>query len=288
MNYILKHDELEICINSKGAEQEHLIFKGKDYMRIRDEYWNRKAPILFPIVGKLKDLKTFIDSKEYHMNQHGFARDMEFELFEKKNDELVFKVTSNEDSLKIYPYKFDLKISYKIEGRKVTVTYTVLNIDDKEIYFNIGGHPGLRMPMYEGEKFDDYKVEFEKAEDFDAPTVDLTYGTLNFIDTIPYHNISKIDLNYKYFEIDAIVIPNIKSKYVKLVNKNDKGVLFEYNNFNTLAIWTRPNAPFVCLEPWKGYADHTDSNYDFKSKDDIVKLDVNKEISFSYAITILD
>lgn len=288
MNYILKHDELEIEINSHGAEQEHLHYLGKDYMRVRDEFWNRKAPVLFPIVGKLRDLRTFIDSKEYHMNQHGLARDLEFKLKSQKDDELVFSVTYDDETLIHYPYKFELDISYKLKGRKEIVTYTVKNIDDKDIYFNIGGHPGFRLPMYENEKFEDYKVEFECVEDFNAPTVNLENGTLDFVHTIPYKNISKIDLNYKYFEIDAIVVPNIKSKYVKLVNKNNKGILFEYNNFNTLAIWTKPNAPFVCLEPWKGYADHSDSNYDFKSKDDIVKLKKNETCAFSYSVEILD
>ena len=90
------------------------------------------------------------------------------------------------------------------------------------------------------------------------------------------------------FDLNAIVIPNIKSKKVLLVNKNKKGIAFSFNNMNTLAIWTKPNAPFVCLEPWQGYADHSDSNYDFISKDDIVKLNYNESYVCGYDITILD
>lgn len=287
MEYSLKYDNLEVVVNSHGAELEHIYCNGIDYMRKRDEFWNRKSPVLFPIVGKLRDLKTFIDGNEYHMNQHGFARDMEFDLKEKEENKLVFSCMFNEETLKMYPYKFELLIEYIINDKNLDVVYKVKNIDEKEIYFNIGGHPGFNLPIYEGEKFDDYSVVFEGVESWNAPTVSSN-GTLNFIETIEYKDLSRIDLNYKYFEIDAIVIPGIKSRKVKLVNKDNKGIEFSYNGFNTLAIWTKPNAPFVCLEPWKGYADHSDSDYDFKKKDDIVCLKKNELYQASFSVNILD
>lgn len=287
MEYSLKYDNLEVFINSHGAELEHIYCNGIDYMRRRDEFWNRKSPVLFPIVGKLRDLKTFIDGKEYHMNQHGFARDMDFELVEEKENKLVFVCKSNIDTLKMYPYQFELYIEYIINNNNLDVVYKVKNIDNKEIFFNLGGHPGFNLPIYEGEKFDDYSVVFEGSETWNAPTVSSN-GTLNFIDTIPYNDYKQIDLTYKYFEIDAIVIPAIKSKKVKLVNKENKGIEFAYKGFNTLAIWTKPNAPFVCLEPWKGYADHSDSDYDFKKKDDIVSLKENELYEASFSVNILD
>ena len=288
MEYTLKYDNIQIGINSRGAEQEHLIYNGKDYMRERDEYWNRKAPVLFPIVGKLRDLKTYIDGKLYSMNQHGFARDLEFVLEKKGENYLTFLSTYSDETLKMYPFKYELRITYAITHNKVSVKYLVTNKGKDKMYFNIGGHPGFKLPMYEKEKFEDYSVIFDTVENFDAPTVNLENGTLNFDSTIPYKDIKKIKLDYKYFEIDAIVIPNIKSKKVLLVNKNKKGIAFSYNNFNTLAIWTKPNAPFVCLEPWKGYADHSDSDYNFIKKDDIVALKQNESYECGYDIEILD
>ncbi len=287
MEYNLKYQNLEIVVNSKGAELEHIYCNGKDYMRSRDEYWNRKSPVLFPIVGKLRDLKTNIDGKTYNMNQHGFARDKEFELIEKGENKLVFSIEYNEETLKMFPYKFKLDIEYVIENNKLDVNYLVKNIDEKDIYFNIGGHPGFKLPIYENETFKDYSVVFECVETWNAPTV-ASNGTLNFKDTILYEGLDKIDLDYKYFEIDAIVIPGIKSRTVKLVNKENKGIEFSYYGFNTLAIWTKPNAPFVCLEPWKGYADHSDSDYDFKKKDDIVCLEKNDIYKAGFSVNILD
>lgn len=288
MEYTLKCGNMQIAINSRGAEQEHLIYNGKDYMRIRDEFWNRKAPVLFPIVGKLRDLKTYINGNLYSMNQHGFARDLEFDVDSITDNKITFVSKYTDETLRMYPFKYQLQISYEIDGNTLHVRYTVTNKGKDKMYFNIGGHPGFKLPMYEGENFEDYSVKFETTENFNAPTVNMENGTLNFIDTIPYENIDKIDLNYKYFEIDAIVIPNIKSKKVKLVNKQDKGIEFSYYNMNTLAIWTKPNAPFVCLEPWKGYADHTDSDYNFIKKDDIVKLKQNESYVCGYDVTILD
>lgn len=287
MEYVLKYDELEIVINSRGAEEEHLYYKGKDYMRKRDSFWNRKAPILFPIVGKLKDLKTYINGDLFSMPPHGFIRDMEFELFKQEDNRVILYHSFNEETLRVYPYKFQLYVEYRIEGKRLKVRLNVVNRGKENMYFNIGGHPGFNMPIYDTDKFEDYSLIFEEEENFDAPTVEDN-GTLNFDKTIPYRNIKKINLDYKYFEVDAIVIPNIKSKRVKLVNKDGKGILFKYKNFNTLAIWTRPNAPFVCLEPWRGYADKYNCDYDFMKKDDLVCLRADESYTFGYDILILD
>ena len=287
MEYNLKFEDLEIVINSKGAEQEHLYCNGKDYMRIRDEYWNRKAPILFPVVGKLKDLKTYINGDLFSIPPHGFARDREFEIFMENEHKVVFVQEYNDDTLRMYPYKYELFVSYSIYGKKLKVRYNVVNKGLENMYFNIGGHPGFKVPMNDNESFSDYKIVFEEEETFNAPSV-TNNGLLDFDHTTEFKNIKELPLDYKYFVIDAIVIKDIKSKSVQLVNKEGKGIQFNLKNFNTLAIWTRPNAPFVCLEPWKGYADKYDSDYDFMKKDDLVCLRRNESYTFGYDIVILD
>ena len=290
MEIKISNEYLELVVSTHGAEKQSLISKQTNinYLRDKDQFWNRKAPLLFPIVGKLRDLKTFINNKEYSMNQHGFLRDQEFEVFSQKENELVLVNSYSEETLKMYPFKYKVYVTYTLKGKQLDTEFKVVNEDYQVIPFNYGGHPGFRVPLYENETFEDYKIVFEKEENFDAPTVMLDSGTLNFVDTIKYENVKELQLNYKYFEIDAIVNPKIKSQSVKLVNKDNKGIKFDFNGFPSLAIWTKPNAPFVCLEPWIGYADHHDSNYQFIEKDNMQFLNPECEFKVTYSITILE
>lgn len=290
MEFKISNEYLELTVSSHGAEKQTLVSKQTNisYLRDIDQYWNRRAPLLFPIVGKLRDLKTFINNKEYSMNQHGFLRDQEFELYSQTENELVLVNKFNEETLKKYPFEYQVFVKYTLVEKTVYTEFIVQNLDYQVIPFNYGGHPGFKVPLYENETFNDYKVVFEKTENFDAPTVKLDNGTLDFVNTISYKNINEINLDYKYFEIDAIVIPNVKSQSVKLVNKENKGIKFDFLGFPSLAIWTKPNAPFVCLEPWIGYADHHDSNYQFIEKDNMQFLNPEEKFSVTYAITILD
>lgn len=282
MLYSLKYNDIEIVINSHGAEQESLNFFGKEYIRERNETWNRKAPILFPIVGKLRDLKTYINGNLYSMGQHGLARDKEFSLYEKTKNSITFLLEADEETLKMYPFDFQLFVKYTIEDLRVKVDMKVINKGKEDMLFNIGGHPGIALPMEKGLDFNDYTVEFEHVENFDAPTVSSN-GTLNFVDTIKWENVKEIKLDYKHFEIDAIVVPHLKSRSVKL-HHNGRGIKFDFYGFNSFAIWTRPGEKFVCLEPWLGYADHSDSDYEFSHKDDIQALKQNEEFNVGYSI----
>ena len=290
MEIKISNEYLELVVSTHGAEKQSLISKQTNinYLRDKDQFWNRKAPLLFPIVGKLRDLKTFINNKEYSMNQHGFLRDQEFEVFSQKENELVLVNSYNEETLKMYPFKYKVYVTYTLKGKQLDTEFKVVNEDYQVIPFNYGGHPGFRVPLYENETFEDYSVKFEKEENFNAPTVDMTSGTLNFKDTISYKNINEINLNYKYFEIDAIVIPEVKSQSVKLVNKDNKGVKFDFLGFPSLAIWTKPNAPFVCLEPWIGYNDRHNSNKDFLTKDNLIILKSLESYKVDYTIKIVE
>lgn len=290
MEFKISNEYLELVVSSHGAEKQSLVCKQNNinYLRDVDQYWGRHAPLLFPIVGKLRDLKTFINNKEYSMNQHGFVRDQEFELLSQTDNQLVLVNKYNDATLKMYPFKYKVVVTYTLNGKTLDTNFKVINEDYQVIPFNYGGHPGFRCPLYPNETFEDYCVVFEKEENFDAPLVKVENGTLDFDNTIKYEHINKIQLEYKYFELDAIVIPNVKSQSVKLVNKDNKGIKFDFKGFPSLAIWTRPNAPFVCLEPWIGYADKYNSNYQFIEKDNMQFLNPEEEFDVTYSISILD
>ena len=289
MNYTIKNEYLTLTVSSTGAEKQTLVSsKGINYLRQPDKYWNRVAPFLFPNVGRLKGNSTFINGSEYHLPQHGFLRDQEFEVLHQVDDEIALVNIYNEKSLSKYPFKYKVIVHYQLEKNKLVTKISITNEDEKSMPFNIGGHPGFYCPLYPNEQFNDYKIVFSKSETFNAPSVESD-GTLNFqVSSGEFIHLKELPLDYKYFEVDAIVIPRVKSKEVKLINKNNKGIKFSYHDFITLAIWTRPNAGFVCLEPWIGYADRHDSNKQFIEKDNIIVLDPLEEKVVSYDITIIE
>lgn len=289
MKYKLFNQNLTAIINSYGAELKSLAKGEIEYIWPgNSNLWNRSSPVLFPIVGSLKNKQTKIFDSIYRMNQHGFLRDQEFTLVSQESSKIILEFISNEETYQMYPFKFKVQIIHELNNNSLTTTFMVFNLDEKEMFFNIGGHPGFCCPLYPGEKFTDYRIEFEKAETFSSPTVESD-ATLNF--DVPYQtfkNLEVLHLDYEYFIVDAIVIPKVSSSYVKLLSKNNRGIKFDFKDFSSFAIWTHPaQAPFVCLEPWIGYADRFDSDGNFESKADLIYLQPNQTFSCSYTIEII-
>lgn len=288
MNFEIQNQFLKLTIASKGAEKLSLVSnKGINYLRDIDEYWDRTAPFLFPNVGRLKDGYTLINNNQYQLPQHGFLRDQEFEVLQSKKNEISLISLYSNDTLKMYPFKYKAIITYQLKDHSLKTKVTISNEGDEEMLFNFGGHPGFRVPLYADEKFEDYMIIFDKEEMFAAPGVESD-GTLNFNRTRIFKGIKKVNLDYEYFAVDAIVIPRVKSNKVQLVNEKHQGIEFKFPQFVTLAIWTKPHAPFVCLEPWVGYADRSDSNHQFKEKDNIISLQPLEEFKINYDINILE
>lgn len=289
--YAIGNDKLKIEISETGAELKSLLTKKKiEYMWTADnKYWGRTAPFLFPIVGTLKDKKTIINNKTYMLMQHGFLRDQTFYIEKATSNSLTFINKFNDNTLRVYPFEYEARIKYTIDDTSVNVDINIKNIGNVDMPFNLGGHPGFNCPLYVNEQFSDYSIYFDKKETFVSPFV-TNIATLDFTkEGCRYTDLEVLPLDKKLFDIDTIIIKDIKSKSVKLLNKENKGIKFEFPNFSTLAIWTPYNeAPFVCLEPWIGYNDHHDSDYDFLKKDDLITLKPNEDFTATYKITIID
>ncbi len=293
MIYEIQNDLLKVRINSTGAELYSLKSKTTkiEYIWSRDsKYWSYCAPVLFPIVGALKDKKTIIQNKEYKMNNHGFLRTQEFELFQKSDTEISFINTFNEETLELYPFRYKVLITFTLNGSSLKTNFQVINENKEPILFNIGGHPAFNCPLYEGEKFTDYRIEFETEEAFSSPKVEND-GTLNFDEPVMrFDYLKEIKLDYELFKIDTIVIPRIRSNSVKLLNKENKGLKLSFSRFKSFGIWTPygKDAPFICLEPWLGYGDRHNSKHLFHKKDDIVSLRSLEDFNASYDIEIIE
>ncbi len=289
--YQLKNKEIIVEIARKGAELKSLKTRNDiEYIwNANPKYWNFSAPFLFPIVGTLKDKKTIIDNKEYFIKQHGLLRHQEFSVLKHTDDYILLENEFSNETLSIYPFKYQAIVEYKLMDKVLTTTIKIINCDNRPILFNLGGHPGFSCPIYQGEKFSDYKLYFSDPETFSSPRV-TNEATLDFsISVLQFKDLRVLPLDKKMFSIDTIIIPKVKSKSVSLLNPNKKGLKFSFENFKTLAIWTPVNeAPFICLEPWIGYNDHHDSDNDFSKKDDLIVLAVGEEFSASYQMEIID
>ena len=283
---------LEIVTTPNGAELKSIIYQGREYLHqgenVLDEdgnvYWKRRAPILFPIVGALKNNTTKIGEKDFHMSQHGFARDMKFDIVKISEREHTYVLKYNEETLKMYPYKFELYVTYTIRNNSLTVAYRVNNVDNKEIYFAIGGHPAFSINLKENR----YKVEFDDIEE-DVRFLQLENGLVSYnndyVNSSCMTDKKIINIKKDTFAHDAIIMSDLKSKRVRLI-ENDKELLeMDFSGFKYLALWSKKNAPFICIEPWYNTADYTDSNGMFLDKKDIIKLEVNKSFKCEYTIT---
>ncbi|MEZ4787676.1 MAG: aldose 1-epimerase family protein [Flavobacterium haoranii] len=261
---------ISATINSKGAELVQLSKNNQDYIwEIDEKYWNKTSPILFPIVGRLK-------SDEYHNNEgtfklprHGFARDYEFEIIEKTENKVVFQLISNATTFINYPYHFQLKLSYEIIENQITLTYETKNLSQYQMPYSIGAHPAFKI-----DNIEDYSLEFPSDNE-------LTFHSLeNELYSKKTNTISldqnKLPLNYNHFKVDALVLKEFHSNEFSLLKNNNPYLKFKLTNFPHLGIWTKENTPFICIEPWNGYADNFDTNGNIFNKSGITILNPNE------------
>lgn len=287
---VLENDVLKIEVNALGAELSSMMMKedGTEYLWQGDPAsWKRKAPVLFPIVGGLKDNEYYVDDKRYGLSQHGFARDMVFTLKEQSDQSLVYELMYSEETLTKYPYRFALTIGYTLEGNNLHIGYQVKNLDTDTIYFSIGAHPGFNVPLKKGETLEDYYVAFDQPETVSryALTANNTVG----IKCVPFlQEEQQFHLTQDTFHEGAIILLDLVSNKLALrSNKSDKAIIIVYEGFPYMGIWGMPHrSPFVCLEPWYGVADFDDTNKQYKTKKGIQTLEVGEEFSAKYIMTI--
>jgi len=285
---ILENEFLLIEFKLTGAELTRIYSKSTklDYLWEGDsEYWNRQSPVLFPIVGGLKDKKYVVDGVEYELPQHGFARDGEFKIIDQQQDFVVLELLSSEDSLKVYPFKFSLQITYRLERNKLTTAYKVINKDSKEILFSIGGHPGFKCPLVDGTSFEDYYFEFPEDENPVQTFINIDVGLRKEKkDKVDLGK--KINLRYDLFDNDALIYEGLKSTKVALLStKHKHGLSFDFTGFKYLAFWTKgKDAPFICIEPWWGIADSENGQNEFSEKLGVVKLPVDTAFTTKYSM----
>jgi len=289
MNYEIKNNFIKAKIKSFGAELNSLQKIDEDLEYIwqgNKEFWNRHSPILFPIVGRLKEDSYFYKNQKYNMTQHGFARDKEFELVINEDDFLEFRLCSNEKTLEIYLFSFELFLSYKLEKSSLIVSYKVINKSNEEMLFSIGAHPAFNWPLKKDEKKEDYFLEFENIKE--SKRYFLNDKGLVYKNEDLKISDNKMPLNEEVFKNDALVFNDLNIKSVSLKNSNNENLIkVDFDNFPYLGIWSKPSgAPFLCIEPWFGVADEQNSTQNLEDKKGLITLQKDEIFSCFYSIEV--
>lgn len=282
----IQNEYLQACFNSKGAELTSLKSKttGIEYIWQADpKHWGRHTPVLFPFVGKLKDNSYNYQGKTYPMGQHGFARDMDFEVEKIEDDSISFLLKSNEETLAKYPFRFELRIQYHLSGKSLSTTYQVLNTSTEQVmYFSIGGHPAFNSFLDEQGNRSPFSLVFSGQES--APAHLLEDGLFKG-KTEPSIMKGILEINKHSFDQDALVFKKLKSSSVEIHNGSGSFLTFKFAGFPYLGIWSKnQESPFVCIEPWYGLADHQNHNGNIEEKEGIQKLTPFSTFSCTYQI----
>jgi galactose mutarotase-like enzyme len=282
------NDQLTIEIKHHGAELSSIKNNnGIEFMWQAEPVWPRHAPILFPIVGRLKNDIHSIAGKDYTLTQHGFARDKTFEPISSTTNEITFLLRADEDTLKKFPFQFELYITYTLIECIVKVSYKVINKSEAVMPFSIGAHPGFCCPINLDEQLEDYEIVFSDNELLE--TALLQNGLFSGEKEIIQTNANTISLTKNTFDKDALVFEKLKSKYVSLYSKiSGAYVKVSLDGFPFLGIWAKPAAPFVCIEPWCGLADASNADGNLFEKKGINFLAPNANFERSYTIEVYD
>ncbi len=292
MNYIIENDKIKVEISSYGAEIQSILGKksGFEYLWQAgvEGQWKNKATILFPICGRLFEGKYCYQGKEYQMPLHGFAKISEFSVFSKTKEQIVLELNENQETLKMYPFKFNLKVIYTVDGSTVRTEFKVRNTGNEDLPFSVGGHPGFALPFEKGSDFTDHYVEFENAKKRNV--LHFSERGLFLGDKTPYQleNDKKLTLNHELFVDDAIFLTEDKGSVVLKSDKSDKFVKVSYTNMKYVGFWQTytDNTNFICIEPWAGIPADDCKIDDFATKRDFVHLNDGESYTNYFDITV--
>lgn len=282
MHTIISKSGIIASFLEKGAELASLKNQsGKEFIwEGNPEFWGKHSPVLFPIVGTLKNNSYLYDNHEYHLSRHGFARDRKFSVLSKSENSIVFSLSDSEETLAVYPFHFEFQIEYTLNENALEIRYHVINKNDFEMPFSLGAHPAFAL----SKNFEDYSLEFETDQELvyhllDHDLISEQTMNLNLTD-------KKLPLHYELFENDALVFESVPAKKITILENGKPRIKVDFSDFPDLGIWTKVGAPFLCIEPWFGYSDSAASNGNITDKGGIQILSPEKTFEAAFSIQI--
>ena len=285
----IENDQLLVQIHEKGAEVREVLDKksGRHYMWSGDPaYWGRVSPVLFPIVGRLMNDQYKIGDQTFELTQHGFLRDVNFDLYEETEHTVTFQYESRGRHMKQYPYEFTARIRYELLENGLKISWEIDHDGDDTMYFSIGGHPAFRVPLVEGEQAADYSLTLTPSTEHLPVQYELQNSLVR--EKRKGIEIEPIQLRSELFQHDAMIFSHINR--VSLTSRSGHGVEVDLTGFPFVGIWSPYDqekgtmAPFVCIEPWYGIADMEGTNGQYKEKFGIHTLEQNETFHATYTV----
>jgi len=271
----ISNNTISVQISAQGAELQSIINKENllEYIWSGDpSFWGKKSPVLFPIVGGLKNSSYQHQGISFQLGRHGFAREREFTVHNKTEDSIRFSLVSDETTKEVYPFDFIFSIEYSVKNNQLTVKYIVENIGVENLLFSVGAHPAFKTPLVAGTTYEDYYLLFSEHETAGIYPLS-SEGLIENFTTPLLNNSNSITLTKDLFAKDALVFKHLKSNYIGILNnKNSHGLKLHYTDFPFMGIWAAKNADFVCIEPWCGIADSVDATGELSEKEGINQL----------------
>jgi galactose mutarotase-like enzyme len=285
MLHTIENELLTCTIESNGAEIRSLKNKasGREYIwQINNSIWGSSSPVLFPSIGKIKDDKVVFNGNDYAMPKHGIIRNNDMLNFEQHGlSKCFFTLVSSAKTLKQYPYKFLFSVKYELIDNCLRMTYEVENRDSVTMHFACGGHTAYACPLSEHIKLSDYVIEFPSQFDFMANTLGAS-GLLSHHKRKIESNKEILSLSDTLFNEDALIFSNINFDWVRLRRKKEKkGIIVRFKEYPNLALWSKPGADYVCIEPWLGLPDLENESNDISQKLSNATLEPNTKFSIA-------
>ena len=291
----IKNEHLTVCVSEMGAELQSIKdSEGREYLWQGGEKWPRRSPILFPIVCRVNDDTYTVDGKEYHLPRHGFARDTKFKLIAQGEHKVTYALHESEETLKVYPYRFNLAVSYRLSGNKIHVVWHVENTDCREIHFQIGGHPAFLAPGCKEDE--DLKGVIQLLPSNLKSQNSKLKSLKSYIDGS--HEMTEIELdqvkdglipfNDEFFANDSVKIHDCQTHEACLLDTDGSPAVTVDYKCPIIAFWSpyQKKAPFVCIEPWYGLGDPRGWKGEFKDKPYMNHLQPGASFMSEYTITI--
>ena len=285
MLHTIENELLTCTIESIGAEIRSLKNKatGEEYIwQINKSIWGSSSPVLFPAIGNIKEEKVVYDGKEYAMPKHGIVRNNNQLSFEQHGvSSCAFILTSSEKTLKQYPFKFSFSVEFSLIDKRLIMNYKVENRDSVPMQFACGGHTAYACPLSENVKLSDYVIEFPTELKLQSDKLGST-GLLSHLKREISSNHKILPLSDTLFNEDALIFSDIAFDWVRLRKKNEKkGIVVRFTDYPHLALWSKPSADYICIEPWLGLPDREDEAIDLTEKTTYKTIEPNTQFSIA-------